>query len=205
LQGGGTTFWQAQKRGFWGSGGVAPVAARAHFLCHVSRDTKRPTATFLVEIWKIKMKRQVCVLRTQRRPKRVSITMRTTFGACRKDGVLLYFIYSFFLIIFEVSFFVPRSVDWKEPATINKAWTRNVPSLRSSLHSRNSCHNSATCSVSKTKRGRRAVGWAIFRKNRVADIACLPAPKIHKISEIFFTPNWKYKIIFYFIKKIFFL
>lgn len=48
LQGGGTTFWQAQKRGFWGSGGVAPVAARAHFLCHVSRDTKRPPATFLV-------------------------------------------------------------------------------------------------------------------------------------------------------------
>jgi hypothetical protein len=35
------------KTGFLGVRGVAPVAARAHFLCHVSRDTKRPSESFL--------------------------------------------------------------------------------------------------------------------------------------------------------------
>jgi hypothetical protein len=58
--------------------------------------------------------------------------------------------------------------------------------------------------VSKTKRGRRAVGWAIFRKNRVADIACLPAPENVKNQENFFSAKLKNKILFYFIKKIIF-
>ena len=58
--------------------------------------------------------------------------------------------------------------------------------------------------MSKTKRGRRAVGWAIFRKNRVADIACLPAPENVKNQENFFSANRKNKILFYFIKKIIF-
>src|SRR6478735_1225107 len=46
--GGRDDFLAGPKTGFLGVRGVAPVAARAHFLCHVSRDTKRPPATFLV-------------------------------------------------------------------------------------------------------------------------------------------------------------
>ena len=58
--------------------------------------------------------------------------------------------------------------------------------------------------MSKTKRGRRAVGWVIFRKNRRADIACLPAPENVKNQENFFSAKLKNKILFYFIKKIIF-
>jgi len=53
---------------------------------------------------------------------------------------------------------------------MHKIERETLSSLRSSLHSRNSCRDTTTCSASKTKRGRRTVGWAIFRKNRVADI-----------------------------------
>ena len=44
--GGRDDFLAGPKTGFLGVRGVAPVAARAHFLCHVSRDTKRPTEPF---------------------------------------------------------------------------------------------------------------------------------------------------------------
>jgi hypothetical protein len=48
--GGRDDFLAGQKWGFFGSGRSRERAGARHFLCHVSRDTKRPTATFLVGI-----------------------------------------------------------------------------------------------------------------------------------------------------------
>ena len=86
--GGRDDFLAGPKTGFLGVRGVAPVAARAHFLCHVSRDTKRPTESFLDQFRNVIIKCSVdSVCKHASYPKEVSITMRTTFGACRKDGV----------------------------------------------------------------------------------------------------------------------
>jgi hypothetical protein len=43
LQGGGTTFWQAQNRGFSGPGGARAARARDTFCVTFSASGKRPT------------------------------------------------------------------------------------------------------------------------------------------------------------------
>src|SRR6478736_9767802 len=45
--GGRGDFLAGQKWGFFGSGRSRERAGARHFLCHVSRDTKRPTESFL--------------------------------------------------------------------------------------------------------------------------------------------------------------
>ena len=92
-------FLAGPKTGFLGVRGVAPVAARAHFLCHVSRDTKRPSESFLDYNVYSNNKQSVEVFFERINDERVSITMRTTFGACRKDGVLFINLNTLFLFI----------------------------------------------------------------------------------------------------------
>jgi hypothetical protein len=95
-----------QKWGFFGSGRSRERAGARHFLCHVSRDTKRPTATFPVDnniLYKISDE----VFFERISDERVSITMRTTFGACRKDGVFFITKYFYFIQFIVFAFFCP--------------------------------------------------------------------------------------------------
>src|SRR6478752_465185 len=85
--GGRDDFLAGPKTGFLGVRGVAPVAARAHFLCHVSRGTKRPTATFLVEKFKNIVTAKECSSNAPS-PIEDNCVQLATFGACRRDGVL---------------------------------------------------------------------------------------------------------------------
>ena len=173
--GGGTTFWQAQNGVF--NSGVAPVAARAHFLCHVSRDTKRPSESFLDYNVYSNNKQSVEVFFERINDERVSITMRTTFGACRKDGVLFINLNTLFLFISSLCLNVPRSVNSRlsyhdEEILNGKRSTRYAQAFTAEIHvvtrRRAACRRRSEVDVPLR---------AIFRKNHVADIACLPAPE----------------------------
>src|SRR6478735_688996 len=110
LQGGGTTFWQAQKRGFWGSGRRAGAARADTFCVTFLVSQKLLQASFPDQRLKeYKLSDEVFFERIS--DERVSITMRTTFGACRKDGVLFLSIYIFFTYTILQVPMVPRSVD----------------------------------------------------------------------------------------------
>lgn len=110
LQGVGATFWQGKNGGFSGPGGRASARAQDTFCVTflvIQKDQQvvsRPIEN-IRKIFRMRCSSNASVT------KRVSITMRTTFGACRKDGVR-YFIFYLYILNLSLSLgTIPRSVD----------------------------------------------------------------------------------------------
>jgi hypothetical protein len=123
LQGGGTTFWQAQKRGFSGPGGRASGPAQDPFFA--SKKSPNVSSTAASQHSKEKCDR-ACMLRMQRDPRLVKRgTLQQSGLADRPEAIiiinLLIVIFHIFLILL-----IPRSVDHKNVTTIALSFVRSM-------------------------------------------------------------------------------
>jgi hypothetical protein len=177
LQGGGTTFWQAENGGFRGSGRRAG-AARADTFCVTFLVIQKDLQASFPDRKIIMDKFSVEVFFERINDERSEHHDENDIRSLPKGRSPL--IYTIYILSILLSHFVLSraacTTKWVGMMHKNTRETR-PHATHSSLHSRNSCRDTTTCSASKTKRGRRTVGWAIFRKIVVADIACLPAPE----------------------------